>query len=87
MLGESKLHVHRDPEKGVCLRASVAVAAGDVLFREMPLLSASTAFAKSFFVLFRASSSAQNGMACPKYVQSTILKRYLDEGRLLIHQQ
>ena len=48
MLGESKLHVHRDPEKGVCLRASVAVTAGDVLFREMPLLSASTAFAKSF---------------------------------------
>jgi len=46
MLGESKLHVHRDPEKGVCLRASVAVTAGDVLFREMPLLSAPPATEK-----------------------------------------
>ena len=42
------MHVHRDPEKGVCLRASVAVTAGDVLLREMPLLSTSAAFAKSF---------------------------------------
>lgn len=42
---------------------------------------------KVIFALFRASSSAHIGIACSKYVQSTILKRYLDEGRLLIHQE
>ncbi|CAL1130488.1 unnamed protein product [Cladocopium goreaui] len=46
MLGESKVSIHKDVKKGVCLRASVNVKAGDVLLREVPLLSTPTASEK-----------------------------------------
>lgn len=53
MLGESKVSIHKDVEKGVCLRASVNVKAGDVLLREVPLLSTSPAISKVIFQCFQ----------------------------------
>lgn len=53
MLGESKVSIHKDVEKGVCLRASVNVRAGDVLLREVPLLSTSPAISKVIFRFFQ----------------------------------